>query len=72
MRRVEWWRPFVRAGLVSCPYCGETVRPPWDLGHTDDRQGYIGPCCAKCNRREAGLKAVRLRRGESTITSREW
>jgi hypothetical protein len=62
----------VRAGLERCPYCGEVVRHPWDLAHSDDRQTYIGASCARCNRREAGLKTARLRRGQTTVTSQVW
>jgi hypothetical protein len=73
-RTCEYWRPFVRAGLVTCPVCGERIDPrePWHLGHSDDRQTYIGPTHKICNLREAGLKTARLRRGEQRVTSRQW
>lgn len=71
-RQKDYWRPFVRAGLVVCPYCGEKIVGPFDLGHSDDRRSWIGPTHPECNRREAGLKTARLRRGRRTVTSQEW
>lgn len=64
--------PLVRAGLAVCVYCGERIEGAWHLGHSDDRETYIGPTHPTCNEREAGLKAARLSRGESTVTSQEW
>ncbi len=64
--------PVVAAGLAVCPYCGNKIVGQWDLGHSDDRRSWIGPTCATCNRREAGLKTARLRSQPRTITSREW
>lgn len=71
-RTYDYWKPFVRAGLVSCPYCGEVIRGAFHLGHSDDRASYIGPTHPFCNLREAGLKTARLRRGEQRETSRKW
>lgn len=71
-RVVEHYRPLVRAGLCDCPYCGEKIVGPFDLGHSDDRRSYIGPTHPRCNRREAGLKTARLWRGQTTVTSQEW
>jgi hypothetical protein len=72
LRTCDYWRPFVRAGLVTCPYCGEIIRGAFHLGHSDDRASYIGPTHPICNLREAGLKAARLARGQRTVTSRSW
>lgn len=48
------WAPRVAAGGVRCarPGCGELIRPDeaWDLGHTDDRTGWVGAEHAACNR----------------------
>lgn len=73
-RTCDYWRPFVRAGLVTCPVCGELIDKdePWHLGHSDDRQTYIGPTHVLCNLREAGLKTARLRAGQPRVVSREW
>jgi hypothetical protein len=71
-RTVEWWRPRVRAGLVTCPYCGKVIVGPFHLGHSDDRLSYIGPTHPHCNLRESGLKTARLRAGTNRVVSREW
>jgi hypothetical protein len=54
----------VQAGLVTCVYCGEQIVGAFDLAHSDDRRSYIGAACPSCNRREAGLKSVRLGYGK--------
>jgi hypothetical protein len=64
--------PLVRAGGVLCVYCGEPIVGDWDLCHSDDRRSYIGCAHPFCNRREAGLKAARLRRGQRLNVSRAW
>jgi hypothetical protein len=64
--------PLVRAGVARCVYCGEQIVGAWDLGHSDDRSSWIGPTHPHCNRREAGLKAIRLRRRRRTVTSQQW
>ena len=50
------WAPAVAAGTVRCARCGELIVPgeAWDLDHTDDRGGYLGPSHARCNRATAG------------------
>jgi hypothetical protein len=61
-RRLE---PKVAAGLAFCARCGERIEPnqAWDLDHRDDRQGYLGPSHATCNRQAKGGRRRR---------SREW
>lgn len=53
------WKPHVEAGLVDCARCGKRIQPgmAWDLGHTDDRAGYTGPECRRCNRADGGRKS---------------
>lgn len=49
--RAKWARK-VATGQVNCARCGKRISPlePWDLDHTDDRSGYLGPSCRGCNR----------------------
>jgi hypothetical protein len=61
----------VRRALLSeaygrpCPRCGLPILPgqPVDLGHTDDRAGYLGLEHARCNR-SAGARLGNQRRRE--------
>ena len=74
--RVKYGRPHARVraevarvvarGDARCARCGLAIDPaePWDLDHTDDRSGYLGPSHRRCNRATAG----RSRRK----TSRVW
>jgi hypothetical protein len=43
--------------------CGRTVTAaePWDLDHTDDGTGYLGPAHRSCNRRKGARKGNRDR-----------
>lgn len=53
------WAPLVRTGTINCARCGQPIKPaaPWDLDHSDDRQSYLGPAHARCNRQAGGQKA---------------
>lgn len=50
--------PRVAAGEFNCARCGEPIGPgdSWDLGHTPDRLGYIGPEHSFCNRSDGGKR----------------
>ena len=52
------WAPAVAMGTVRCVRCHEPIAPnaPWDLGHTDDRTGYLGLSCSSCNRSAGASK----------------
>lgn len=49
----------VATGTVRCARCHEYIKPgtAWHLDHTDDRSGYLGASCARCNLSAAGKKA---------------
>jgi hypothetical protein len=64
-RERERWLPIVASGQAFCsePVCLEPtrhIRPdePWDLSHTADRTGWLGPSHRRCNRAESHLHAV--------------
>ena len=50
-----------RAGIqnFNCARCGRRFHQlePFDLGHTDDRNGWSGPEHQRCNRQAAGKAA---------------
>jgi hypothetical protein len=52
------WKPYVDAGMCICPRCGQPIQPGslWDLDHTDDRAGYLGPSHRACNRSTSGRR----------------
>ena len=53
----------VDAGLAACSRCGGMIVPgtPWDLDHTPDRLGWLGPAHRYCNR-AAGARVGNARR----------
>ena len=64
------WQPIVEAGEALCcaTRCVEKSRKidpgsEWDLGHTQDRTGWIGPCHVKCNRVEGSRRGNAARHG---------
>jgi hypothetical protein len=54
----------VQRGLVCCTRCGRWIAPgtPWDLDHSDDRNGYRGASHATCNRSAGGRIGGRAKR----------
>jgi hypothetical protein len=67
------WIPVVNAGNAVCTRCGRPIvaGTAWDLDHTDDRRGYLGPAHRTCNRghRRRGLPAELE---QPTRFSRRW
>lgn len=63
----------IRAALLPtmpgqpCTRCGITLRQGDDvhLDHTEDRTGYLGWACARCNTSAGGVKGGRSRRATS-------
>ena len=75
------WKPTVDAGQAWChavvclkPSRRITPGTAWDLGHTDDRSAYIGPCHMACNRSEGAVRGNhgRGRHWVPLRTSRQW
>jgi hypothetical protein len=68
------WARLVATGSEKCRRCGNLIGKdePFDLDHTDDRTGYLGPSHQRCNRNTAqrGL-TLHSRRG-LTLHSRVW
>ena len=58
------WAAEVARGEVCCARCGGVIwrDEPWDLDHTPDRSGYLGPSHRRCNRATATHRAKRKRR----------
>ena len=54
-------------GQAFCARCGGWIQPgtAWDLDHTTDRTGYLGPSHAPCNRAAGARKVNALRRQRS-------
>lgn len=67
------WEPKVAVG-IDCARCREPIDPdgPWDLGHNDDRTGYIGPEHVKCNRGAGARNATAVRMDRQAVTIRAW
>lgn len=58
--RAAWQRRINAGEHVTCACgCGTPIRPgdAWDLGHTDDRRGYLGPMTPAHNRADGGRRS---------------
>lgn len=59
--RRQWQQRILNNALPPCSRCGWPILPTdeWDLDHTDDRTGYLGPAHAHCNRSAGAEKKIR-------------
>lgn len=78
--RTRWARILKAEGLLVCatagksPNCPQVIRDgdDWDLGHTEDRTGYIGPQCVPCNRGDGGRNGAKVTNTKRQMTVRDW
>lgn len=57
--RATWQARIDSGQVVRCVTCGAALAGRgWDLGHTADRTGYIGPQCVTCNRSDGGRRGA--------------
>jgi hypothetical protein len=68
------WQATINLSPVPCVRCQQpiTVDDKWELDHTDDRTGYLGPACARCNRAAGGRKGRAAQLAPTTATIRDW
>lgn len=69
------WIPKVKAGGVKCSRCDQPIDPSdtdWQLDHTDDRTGYLGPAHALCNQSAGGKAGAAVTNAKWAMTTREW
>jgi hypothetical protein len=53
------WKKQISNGSVKCATCRVLLEGnAWDLGHTDDRTGYVGPQCRRCNRSDGAKRKL--------------
>lgn len=65
--------PLVAAGLAKCARCGETILAgqAFDLDHTDDRRGYLGPSHRFARDCKAGGNRS-TKRPRVSVSSQRW
>lgn len=68
------WQPVVEQGEAVCSRCHTAIVPgsDWDLDHTDDRAGYLGPAHARCNRSAGATRGNHARAAVRGMTVRAW
>jgi hypothetical protein len=66
------WAIRISTGAVNCRRCGQRIDrdAAWDLGHTDDRTGYLGPEHQRCNRSAGGAASHRNTPGGTPFNRR--
>jgi hypothetical protein len=67
------WARQVEQGVVACARCGRQILPgtPWDLDHSPDRSGYLGPSHRRCNRSTAKRRQPARRASAATVDYRD-
>lgn len=68
------WDRKVKAGKATCVRCGKNIEPGqhWDLDHTEDRTGYLGPAHRSCNRSAGGRNGAATTNAKKLMTTRDW
>lgn len=57
--RAQWQGRIDRGEHVVCATCPTVITGrDWQLGHTEDRTGYLGPQCVPCNTRDGGTRGA--------------
>jgi hypothetical protein len=55
------WQRIINQQPIKCATC-PTIIPRhatnWDLGHTPNRTGWLGPQCQRCNRADGGRRGA--------------
>lgn len=72
--RKRWERILAVELVTPCARCHEPIHhgDKWDLGHTDDRTGWTGPECIRCNRSAGGRNGARVTNMKRNMKVRDW
>lgn len=72
--RAKWVAKLEAGAEVACARCGEQIKADqaFDLDHTDDRTGYLGPSHTHCNRSVGGRNGAAVTNAHWSMTVREW
>lgn len=64
--RADWQRRIDDGEHVVCATCPTVITGRmWQLGHTEDRAGYVGPQCVPCNTSDGGRRGAQAANGAS-------